>query len=377
MSIISIEILKKNIPFFDILKNIEKEHNAKIYIVGGCLRDICLNIPVHDIDITAENIEYTKLAKILGKYLKSYAVAFKDNMRIMKNNMIIDVSKLRGSTIYEDVLKRDFTINNLACSLDAEIIGSIDDIKNGIIKAVYNNAFDDDPLRIIRAVRFAAVFGFDIESDTMQLAISKNSLLKNTAKERVLEEFRKMFQGRFLSKAVNIIAEYNILSTLLDTSKLDNKKLLHGINLSNDFDLLLSIWCKDEKFIEYLGLTVKEQKNISVYLSIDYDALKQSDDKALKYFIFNFIFNHADLIKNIIIYVKINFKDEKLAEKLDNLYNLIDFNKAKTVNGALLLSLGFKPSPLFSEIINETAFLLAINELNQDNIEEYIKERWC
>ena len=101
--------------------------------------------------------------------------------------------------------------------------------------------------------------------------------------------------------------------------------------------------------------------------------LKQSDDKALKYF----IFNHADLIKNIIIYVKINFKDEKLAEKLDNLYNLIDFNKAKAVNGALLLFLGFKPSPLFSEIINETAFLLAINELNQDNIEEYIKERWC
>lgn len=373
MSIISIEILKKNIPFFDILKNIEKEYNAKIYIVGGCLRDICLNIPVHDIDITAENIEYTKLAKILGKYLKSYAVAFKDNMRIMKNSIIIDVAKLRGSTIYEDVLKRDFTINNLACSLDAEIIGSIDDIKNGIIKAVYNNTFDDDPLRIVRAVRFAAVFGFDIESDTMQLALSKNSLLKNTAKERVLEEFRKMFQGRFLSKAVNIIAEYNILSTLLDTSKLDNEKLLHGINLSKDFDLLLSLWCKDEKFIEYLGLTVKEQKNISVYSSINYDALKQSDDKALKYF----IFDHADLIKNIIIYVKINFKDESLSEKLDNLYNLMDFNKAKAVNGSLLLSLGFKPSPLFSEIINETAFLLAINELNQDNIEEYIKERWC
>ena len=63
MSMISVEILKKNIPFFDTLKNIEKEYNAKIYIVGGCLRDICLNIPVHDIDITAENIEYTKLAE--------------------------------------------------------------------------------------------------------------------------------------------------------------------------------------------------------------------------------------------------------------------------------------------------------------------------
>lgn len=55
----------------------------------------------------------------------------------------------------------------------------------------------------------------------------------------------------------------------------------------------------------------------------------------------------------------------------------MDFNTAKAVNGALLLSLGFKPSPLFSEIINETAFLLAINELKKDNIEEYIKTRWC
>ena len=82
-------------------------------------------------------------------------------------------------------------------------------------------------------------------------------------------------------------------------------------------------------------------------------------------------------IKNIIIYIKINFQDENLAEKLNSLYSSMDFNKAKAVNGSMLLSLGFKPSPLFSEIINETAFLLAINELNQDNIEEYIKNRWC
>ena len=81
--------------------------------------------------------------------------------------------KTLGGTSYEDVLKRDFTINNLACSLDAELIGSIDDIKNGVIKAVYSNVFDDDALRIVRAVRFAAVFGFDIESDTMQLAMRK------------------------------------------------------------------------------------------------------------------------------------------------------------------------------------------------------------
>ena len=151
------------------------------------------------------------------------------------------------------------------------------------------------------------------------------------------------------------------------------KRQLHAVKLSDDFDLLLALWCKDNKFIEYLGLTIKEQKNISIYFSIDYNFLKESDDKTLKYF----IFNHVDLIKNIILYIKINFHDDILAEKLAYLYNLMDFNKAKAVNGALLLSLGFKPSPLFSEIINETAFLLAINELKKDNIEEYIKTRWC
>lgn len=373
MSIISVEILKKNIPFYDILKNIEENHNAKIYIVGGCIRDIILNIPLHDIDIVAENIEYTYLSKILGKHLKAYAVSFKDNMRIMKNNLIIDISKLRGTSIYEDVQKRDFTINNLACSLDGNIIGSYSDIENKIIRLVYNNAFDDDAIRIIRAFRFSATLGFEIEENTLNTAYKKRTLIKTCAKERVLEELRKMFQGKYLEKALNYISEYNFFDIFLESSKLDNEKLLSAHSITSDFALLLSLWCKDYDFIEYLGLTAKEYKQINEYLSVDYNNLKSSDDKALKYF----IFNHADLIKNIIIYIKINFNDDNLADKLNILYNELDFNKSKAVNGGILLSLGFKPSPLFSEIINQVSFLLAINELNKDNIEEYIKNRWC
>ena len=373
MSIISVEILKKNIPFYDILKNIEENHNAKIYIVGGCIRDILLNIPLHDIDITAENIEYTYLAKMLGKHLKAYAVSFKDNMRIMKNNLIIDISNLRGSSIYEDVQKRDFTINNLACSLDGNMIGDYSDIDNKIIRLVYNGAFDDDAIRIIRAFRFSATLGFEIDKDTLSKAYKKRTLIKTCAKERVLEELRKMFQGKYLEKALNYISEYNIFDVFFESSKLDNQKLLSAYSKTSDFALLLSLWCKDYNFIEYLGLTAKEYKQINEYLKIDYNNIKSSDDNALKYF----IFTHADLIKNIIIYIKINFSDDNLAEKLNILYNELDFNKSKAVNGGILLSLGFKPSPLFSEIINQVSFLLAINELNKDNIEEYIKNRWC
>lgn len=373
MSIISVEILKKNIPFYDILKNIEENYNAKIYIVGGCIRDILLNTPLHDIDITAENIEYTYLAKMLGKHLKAYAVSFKDNMRIMKNNLIIDISNLRGSSIYEDVQKRDFTINNLACSLEGSIIGSDDDINNKIIRLVYDEAFDDDAIRIIRAFRFSSSLGFEIDKDTLNIAYQKRNLIKKCAKERILEELRKMFQGKYLEKALNYISEYNIFDIFFDVSKIDNKKLLSAHFITSDFALLLSLWCKDYNFIEFLGLTAKEYKQINEYLKIDYNNLKSSDDNALKYF----IFTHADLIKNIIIYIKINYNDDILADKLSSLYNELDFNKSKAVNGGILLSLGFKPSPLFSEIINQVSFLLAINELNKDNIEEYIKNRWC
>lgn len=373
MSIISIDILKKNIPFLDILDKIEREYNAKIYIVGGCIRDILLHIPLHDIDITAENIEYTKLAKILGKYLKSYAVSFKDNMRIMKNNIVIDVSKLRGETIYDDVLKRDFTINNLACSLDGSITGNTDDIENGVIRAVYDNAFDDDPLRIIRAVRFLATFGFHIEENTLHLALSKKHLLKQTAKERVLEEFRKMFAGKYIDKAVNLIKDVDIFAPILDSSKLNNGNLLKTYIYSQDFALLLSVWCKDRVFIDYLGLTVKEQKSISVYFNINYEEIKKCDKRGLQYF----IFKNISLIENIIIFIRINYDDTELSYKLSVLYKHMDFEKSKAVNGNMLLSLGLKPSPVFSEIIDNVSFLLAIDELKQDNIEEYIKDRWC
>lgn len=372
MSIISKEIFKKNIPFIDILSSIENEYNCKIYLVGGCLRDILLNIPLSDIDITAENIDYIKLANILGKKIKAHPVAFKDNMRLMKNGLIIDVSKLRGSSIYDDVLKRDFTINNLACSLDAKVIGSTSDINNKIIKIVTDNSFIDDPLRIIRALRFAATLSFIIDEYTINNAIHNKELIKNTAKERVLEEFRKMFLGKNIAYSLDIIKKYNILSPILNISLTDNQKLLNALKKVGDFHLLLYIWTKDMNFINYLSLQVQEMKNITLYSKLEYDTIKNYTEKELLFF----AFKNAKLINNISLFIEFNYDDEVLSKKIFNAYNNLDFEKSKLVNGALLQKLGFKPSPIFSTILEESSFLLAIGELNSDNIEKYITDKW-
>ncbi len=372
MSIITIDIIKKNIPFFDDLVDIEKKYNCNIYIVGGFVRDLLFNESSCDIDIVGENIDYIRLSKLLGKSIKAYPIAFKDNMRIVKNNMVIDISKLRGKNIHEDILKRDFTINNLACNLKGEIIGNIDDINNKIIKIVYDNAFDDDPLRIIRAFRFSATLGFVIDNNTLDLATKKSHLLKNVARERVLEEFRKIFQGKYFKEAIECITTCNILNYAIDNNKLDNDKLIQAINSTHNFALLLCLWVKDIDFINYLGLTVKENKEIKRYLSIDYNKLKIMSEKNLKLF----IFDNKDLIENIIIYIRINFNGNTLADKLDIFYKKLDFKKANIVDGKLLLSLGLKSSAIFSKIIHDVSFKLALGELDKDNMASYIKNRW-
>ena len=372
MSIISKEIFKKNIPFINILEDIQKEYNCKIYFVGGCLRDILLNKNISDIDMTAENIDYIKFAKIFGKKIKSFPISFKDNMRIMKNNLVIDISKLRGKNIYEDVLKRDFTINNLACSLDGEIIGDISDINNKIIKIVTDNSFIDDPLRIIRAFRFASTLGFIIDDDTINNACINKELIKSSAKERILEEFRKMFNGENLSYALNLLEKYNILSPLLNYSLTNNQKLINAKTKTSEFHLLLYIWTKDMDFINNLNLQVQELKNINFYSKIDYEDLKKYNPRELAFF----AFKNAKLIENISLFIEFNFNDNLLANNLIKAYKSLDFSKTTAVNGALLQKLGFKPSPIFTTILEETSFLLAINELTSNNIEDYIIKKW-
>ena len=322
--------------------------------------------------MTAENIDYIKFAKIFGKKIKSFPISFKDNMRIMKNNLVIDISKLRGKNIFEDVLKRDFTINNLACSLDGEIIGDISDINNKIIKIVTDNSFIDDPLRIIRVFRFASTLGFIIDDDTINNACINKELIKSSAKERILEEFRKMFNGENLSYALNLLEKYNILSPLLNYSLTNNQKLINAKTKTSEFHLLLYIWTKDMDFINNLNLQVQELKNINFYSKLDYEDLKKYNPRELAFF----AFKNAKLIEKISLFIEFNFNDNLLANNLIKAYKSLDFSKTKAVNGALLQKLGFKPSPIFTTILEETSFLLAINELTSNNIEDYIIKKW-
>ena len=401
MSTIRVDILKKNIPFYDNLIQVEKLMGAKVYIVGGALRDLYLNKEIKDVDLTVENVDYGEFAIEFCKNIKTKPIAFKDNYRICKKGFELDISVLRGSNIFEDTSLRDFTINNIAVTLDGKtVINNDEDIKNKVIKAVYSGTFDADPVRIVRAFRFASTLNFHIDKTTLNLINEKKDLLENVAKERILAEIKKMFDGINLEYSLNLIVELDVFNKFLDIKQtdlksvctfintpytaieeilkdnIDNENFLNKfkgiINENIDFSLKFSLFVDDIDFINFLGLSTKELKESLYYKTLNYDNLKNlfndNNEKELK----RFIFFNKDMILKAAIYILYKYKDSELFIKLITLLKSMDFNAAKLINGGYLGKIGMKPSPLYKNIINEVSFLLSIGELNIDNMKDFI-----
>ncbi|KAA0258609.1 CCA tRNA nucleotidyltransferase [Deferribacter autotrophicus] len=191
-----------------------KKINIDIYFVGGCVRDTILGIKSHDIDIVPFGIDYREFSKILKKKLNASAVPFKDNVRLYVNNTVIDVSKPRGETISDDLQKRDFTINNLAMDKNGNIIGDTTDIDKRLIKHVYEEVFQDDPIRILRAFRFASQLGFQIDIETLNKIYHEKELLKNAPNERIYDEIIKLLKRNYNFNALKMMQQSEVLFIL-------------------------------------------------------------------------------------------------------------------------------------------------------------------
>jgi len=190
------------IPYADEIRLVAYELNATVYFVGGVVRDLLLRRNIEDVDLVCFDTEYTEFAKKLSARLGFTYITFKDNIRLVKKGIVIDVSKPRGKDIFEDLNKRDFTINNLALNLSGEILGDKSDLLLRKIKHVYDDVFKDDPLRMLRAFRFVSELGFALDSSTAALIASNASSIINTAKERIFQELYKMFTGKYFKNAL-------------------------------------------------------------------------------------------------------------------------------------------------------------------------------
>ncbi len=188
-------VLRKIKPLKKI-KEYASKSNKKVYLVGGMLRDLLLGLEINDIDI-AINGNGKDFARSLGKCFRLKKDL--NEFRVTNGDMDIDVLGLGSMEIFEDLERRDFTINAMAYNLlDKRFIdpfNGVKDLEKGIIRAVGRKNIVEDSCRILRGLRFRASFGFEIEENTANLFNEYSDKLASVPPERIHYELLLIFKS--------------------------------------------------------------------------------------------------------------------------------------------------------------------------------------
>ncbi|MDR2563150.1 MAG: CCA tRNA nucleotidyltransferase [Prevotellaceae bacterium] len=251
---------------FRTLRQIIKEKNLNAYVIGGYVRDFLLQRPSKDIDIVVEG-SGIDLAEQAARILGAKVSVFKNFGTAMfnyKGREVEFVGARRESyqrtsrkpivedgTLDDDQKRRDFTINALAISLCPESLGSIldpfggiDDLESKTLRTPLdpNLTFSDDPLRMIRAARFAATLGFNITPEALEAMKQNVKRLEIVSGERITEELNKMMMAARPSVGLEILDSTTLLDEILpQLSALKGTESLEGRKHKNNFEHTLKV----------------------------------------------------------------------------------------------------------------------------------------
>lgn len=197
---------------FDRIVNLLQGFNA--CLVGGAVRDLILERPVHDLDFALPKGTIPAAKKVademkggffmLDQKRQTCRVILKDELG---QRLEVDFTLFQGDTIEEDLAARDFTITSMALDLQdrssiIDPLGGAQDLLDGLIRPASETALKDDPLRCVRAVRLAAQLGFHILPETREQIRQYQPLLKEISRERIRDEVFRLLEGPNLAAAV-------------------------------------------------------------------------------------------------------------------------------------------------------------------------------
>ncbi len=202
------------------------------FLVGGSVRDLLLGRVPKDWDIAVWEPE--KVGRLLARELRGAFVPLGEEFgiyRVVLGGEQIDLTRIQGN-IYDDLLKRDLTINAVAISLNTwETIDpfmGVKDLRSGVVRMTSEENLKVDPLRMLRVFRFASTLNFEIEYRTL-LTVSANAhLIREVAPERVLYELSLILSSDSFHEAVSLMADTGILFAIFP--ELDElRKPLEGL----------------------------------------------------------------------------------------------------------------------------------------------------
>lgn len=252
--------LNENI--FKLISNCANDLNTDAYVIGGFVRDTILERPTKDIDVVTigKGIDLAqKLHEVLGpdshlSVFKNFGTAqikYKDFeiefVGARKESYNRDSRKpiVENGTLQDDQNRRDFTINALAIGVSKNNYGKlldpfngINDLKNKVLKTPLEPhiTYSDDPLRMMRAIRFASQLDFSIESNSFEAISKQKERIKIVSKERIADELNKIILSPKPSIGFKLLFDTGLLHIIFpEMTKLQGVETINGLSHKDNF----------------------------------------------------------------------------------------------------------------------------------------------
>ncbi|MEO2083032.1 MAG: CBS domain-containing protein [Desulfurobacteriaceae bacterium] len=417
------ERLKSALPeeYFSLIRKIGEIADKKgvnAYIVGGFVRDLIIGRKNFDIDVVVEG-DATELAKAVVKELggkvhtferfKTATVVFPDGKRIDFASARTEVYKAPGALpevdmapLKKDLMRRDFTINTLAIKINKnefgrliDFFGGLKDIKEKKIRVLHSLSFVEDPTRMLRAIRFATRYRFELGKNTeklLKMAVERK-LFKTVEGQRIYHELKQILLEDNPLRVINRLNDYGILTAIFPGIKWDRAKkdLFERIRKIAIWHKLNFPSSKVNYSIPYFAaLFYREPKN-KVESWLKKIAIPQKEAQIIKRILNEFKGISSALSqskRNSQVFSVLEGKPEELllflsAEVEDStrekvLAYMKDWRFIKlAVSGNDIKALGLPPSPVYKKILDKLKYAVIDRKIPPADREkqlEYLKE---
>ena len=249
-------------PIFKVISDVATEMNQETYVIGGFVRDIILKRPSVDIDVVtigngialAKKVAERIHPKLKVSVFKNFGTAMFTNKGLeiefvgaRKESYQKDSRKpiVENGTLQDDQNRRDFTVNAMAISLNNENYGELIDPFEGLqdiqLKTLRTPldpsvTFSDDPLRMLRAIRFSAQLNFFIEDETLDAISANKERIKIVSFERISEELNKIILSKKPSKGFKLLDRTGLLAIIFpELAKMKGVDVVNGIAHKDNF----------------------------------------------------------------------------------------------------------------------------------------------
>ena len=340
--------------------NILENNGYKAYIVGGYVRDKILGIESNDIDIIT-NAKPDELNKIFNKkcsnnygciilpyngyefeittFRKEF---YKDNdRRPYKIEYINDLK--------EDLIRRDFTINSICIDKHEDyidLLSGINDINNKVIRVIGDSdkKIYDDPLRILRAIRFASIYDFDLDNNLISSITKYKDRLEYISFDRIKDELNIIFRHNRANNAFKLI----------DGLKLGKVLKISHKNMIIDCDNYIGVWAQVLYSDDY-NFSKKEKNKINAIKSIIEKGY--IDDYMLYKYDFNII-RTSSLILNIDIDYKTRYDNLQIHDRKNIDIDVYDIMKLTNKENIDKIYVDLEKQILYNKLKNEKSILI-------------------